>query len=195
MGHQTDSHGLRSGGGYLLYRACRQKIGNRSAAALAALIAFNPAFFLNSAAWCQMDSVLCLLLMLVAWTAMKRNWRVALPLYMLCILVKPQALMLGFLGLLAVIIAWVRYREDRRTMLQGIGFAVLTALVVALPFSLGSGLRWDWLIQLYSSTLSSYSYATVNMANLYYLFDGNWVATTASAGWGLPLTLALLCAA
>lgn len=180
---------------YLLYRLGRQKIGNRSAAALAALIAFNPAFFLNSAAWCQMDSVLCLLLMLVAWTAMKRNWRVALPLYMLCILVKPQALMLGFLGLLAVIIAWVRYREDRRTMLQGIGFAVLTALVVALPFSLGSGLRWDWLIQLYSSTLSSYSYATVNMANLYYLFDGNWVATTASAGWGLPLTLALLCAA
>lgn len=146
-------------------------------------MAFNPAFFLNSCGLVQMDSVLCLLLALVALTAMRRNWRAALPLYMLCVLVKPQALMLGFLGLLAMGIVWVKHRENRRAMLEGVGIAVLTALVVVLPFSLGSGLNWNWLFTLYSSTLASYSYATVNMANLYYLFNGNWVSTTASAGW------------
>ena len=183
------------GASYLLYRVGREKLGDRPAAVLAALMAFNPAFFLNSAAWCQMDSVLCLLLALVALTAMRRNWRAALPLYMLCVLVKPQALMLGFLGLLAMGIVWAKHREDRRAMLQGAGIAVLTALVVVLPFSLGSGLNWNWLFTLYSNTLASYSYATVNMANLYYLFDGNWVSTTISAGWQLPVAFALLCAA
>ena len=182
------------GAAYLLYRVGRTRLGNRAAAALASLLAFNPALFLNSAAWCQMDSVLCLLLALVALKAMERNWRAALPLYMLSVLVKPQALMLGFLGLLAMVMAWVKYREDRRAMAQGAGIAVLTALAVVLPFSLGSGLSWDWLIQLYTETLSSYSYATVNMANLYYLFNGNWVDTAASAGWALPLFLAALCA-
>ena len=179
---------------YLLYRVGTESLGRRNAAVLAAWMAFNPAFFLNSAAWCQMDSVLCLLLALVALTAMRRNWRLTLPLYMLCVLVKPQALMLGFLGLTALILVWIRCREDRRAMLQGAGLAVLTALVVVLPFTLGGGLSWTWLFELYGNTLGSYSYATVNMANLYYLFGGNWVATTASAGWALPLTLAALCA-
>ena len=65
------------GASYLLYRVGREKLGDRPAAVLAALMAFNPAFFLNSAAWCQMDSVLCLLLALVALTAMRRNWGAA----------------------------------------------------------------------------------------------------------------------
>ena len=32
------------------------------------------------------------------------------------------------------------------------------------------------LIRLYGNTLASYPYATVNTANYYYLFDGNWDA-------------------
>lgn len=63
-----------------------------------------------------------------------------------------------------------------------------------LPFSIGNGLSWDWLIQLYIQTLGSYSYATVNMANLYYLFSANWVATSQSVGWALPLVFGVLCA-
>lgn len=179
---------------WLLYCVGRTLIGRKPAALVAALMAFNPAFFLNSAAWCQMDSVLCLGLMLVALYAMQRKWQVVPPLYVLCILLKPQALMLGFLGLLAMVLCWIKHIEDRKLMLKGLGLSVVMALVIVLPFSIGNGLSWDWLIQLYIQTLGSYSYATVNMANLYYLFSANWVATSQSAGWALPLVFGVLCA-
>ncbi len=178
---------------WLLYRMGRTRMGRKPAAVFAAWMAFNPAFFLTSAAWCQMDSVLCLGLMLVAWAAMERKWMLVLPLYVLCIFIKPQALMLGFLGLTAIILCWVRHREDRKSMLIGLGISAAVALVIVLPFSLGEGMSVTWLIDLYVNTLGSYAYATVNMANLYYLLGGNWQATSLSAGWTLPLIFALLC--
>jgi Gpi18-like mannosyltransferase len=61
------------------------------------LLAFNPVTILNSAAWGQMDSVLCLLLLLVAVYAMKGQWILSIAFYVTAVLIKPQALMLGFL--------------------------------------------------------------------------------------------------
>ena len=95
---------------------------HRQAGMLAVIFAFNPATFINSAAWCQIDSVLCVLLMLVAHFAIKRKWAFVLPLYVLAILVKPQALMLGFLGLAAIImeIAQTPVPEDKKGGQRGI---------------------------------------------------------------------------
>jgi len=182
-------------GAWIIYRAGRELLGRRPAALLSAFMAFQPAFFLNSAAWCQMDSVLCVGLLLVALLAIRRKWQLVLPLYVLCILIKPQALMLGFLGLATLVMCWLRHREDRRPMLVGVGVSVAVLLAVVLPFAWGNDLPWTWLFDLYSKTLGSYSYATVNMANIYYLFGGNWVSTELSAGWALPLALCLMCAA
>lgn len=179
---------------YLLYRLARQEKMNRNqAGALGLLMAFNPAFFINSAAWCQMDAVLCLGLMLVAWLAIRRKWAWVLPLYVLCVLVKPQALMLGFLGLAAIVLAWVRWKEDRRSIGIGVCASAVVAAAVLIPFSVGQS--WDWLITLYGKTLSSYSYATVNTANFYFLFGGNWVDIAAAAGWLAPLCLSAICMA
>lgn len=162
--------------------------GKRLALVLA--VAFNPVLVINSAAWCQIDSVLTLLVVLIAWQSIRRHWRVVMPLFMLAVLVKPQALMLGPLGLLAILLAWVRHPEDRKPMLLGVCGAVLTALVIVLPF-------WGkqdplWLVNLYGQTLSSYAYATVNTANLYYLVGANWSAVENIAHWAVPFVLMLL---
>jgi len=66
------------------------------------LFAFCPAMIMNSAAWGQVDAVLCLLLALVVWFALEHKWSLALPIYMLAVLAKPQALMAGPLGLIAL---------------------------------------------------------------------------------------------
>ncbi len=175
----------------LVERVARREGAGRTAAGLAGLlVAFNPAVFINSAAWCQMDSVFALGLMLVAWLAIRRKWKIVLPLYVLCVLVKPQALMLGFLGLTAIIMAWIRHREDRKPILMGVGFSLLTALAVAVPFT--GRQPATWLFDLYAKTLASYPYATVNTANLYYLFHANWVDINALCGWGAPAALAAL---
>ena len=174
-------------GSLLIYRlATEHEYSRRQAGVLALAFAFNPAPILNSAAWCQIDSVLCVGLMLVAYLAIHRKWASVLPMYVLCILVKPQALMLGFLGLAAIIMELVRNPKDHQLWKQmGVGLlisAVLAAIIV-LPFDSNQESPL-WLIDQYSKTLKSYPYATVNTANLFYIFGGNWdgIANPASAG-------------
>ena len=162
---------------WLIYRlAVENNYTRRQAGMLALLFAFNPAPFLNSAAWCQVDSVLSVGLMLVAYLAIHRKWAIVLPLYVLCILVKPQALMLGFLGLAAIVMELVKHHDDRDLWKQmGIGLLIslALALLIIIPFCPNQESPW-WLIGLYANTLASYPYATVNTANLYYLAGGNW---------------------
>ncbi len=168
-------------GAWLVYRiATENHYSRKQAGILAVMMAFNPAIFLNSAAWCQVDSVLCLGLMAVAYFAMHRQWKLVLPLYVLCALVKPQALMLGFLGLAAIIMEIVNEKNPNaqrriiRDMLIGVGISAALALLVVLPFSPNQENAF-WLFNLYGDTLASYPYVTVNTANYYYLFSANWV--------------------
>ena len=175
---------------WVLYRfAIRRDVNKRTAAFFCAALAFNPLPILNSAAWGQMDSVLCLFLLLVAVFAVEGKWEGALPCYMLSVLIKPQALMLGFLGLTATVFAWIRNPECRKKILIGLGCALAVALVIIIPF----GIRQTpgWLITQYAGTLASYPYATVNTANFYYLFNGNWNAIGNSA----PVIVSILLAA
>ena len=156
------------------------------------LAAFNPASILNSAAWGQMDSVLCLLLLSVALCAVRGRWKAALPLYVVAVLVKPQALMLGPLGLTYIVLNWIRNPSSRRKILTGIGISILVLSAGVLPFSLRQ--NWDWLIQLYARTLASYPYATVNTANFYYIIGGNWSGVDSAANLFAPLLLGGCCA-
>ena len=176
----------------LTYRIARKKNASANQAGiLMLLMAFNPAIFLNSAGWCQIDSVLSLLLMLVAYFAVCGNWMAVMPIYMLAVLVKPQALMLGFLGLAAIVMALIRGRKCWKPMLIGVGLAVVTAVIVVLPFSVNQG-GISWLIDKYAQTLSSYPYATVNTANFYYLFGCNWTSIVMEAPRAVPLLLMAL---
>ncbi|QUC68008.1 phospholipid carrier-dependent glycosyltransferase [Aristaeella hokkaidonensis] len=152
---------------------------------------FNPSAILNSAAWGQMDSVLCLLLLAVSVLAVKGKWTAALPLYVVAVLVKPQALMLGPLGLIFILITCFRNAESRKPILYGTGISLLTLAAGVIPFSLQQD--WDWLIKLYQRTLESYPYATVNTANFYYILGGNWNAIANEAHMLAPMLLGLLC--
>ena len=158
------------------------------------LVAFCPVLILNSAAWCQVDSVLTLLLCLTVWLALKHRWDIALPVYMLAVLTKPQALMAGPLGLLALGMEWLpgfKKPACLKKILTGLGAALGVALVIVLPFAIGQG-GISWLIDKYAETLSSYPYATVNTANLYYLFSGNWSAIANTSAWGAAVLLACI---
>ncbi len=169
-------------GGYMIYRfACGERFSRRQAEVMGLFVAFNPAMFLNSAAWCQIDSVLCLGLLTVAILAVRRKWAVLMPVYMLCVLIKPQALMLGPLGLMVIVLEWIRHKEKTKEMLLGIGLALVVAAVIVLPF--GVNQPAGWLIEKYKATLASYPYATVNTANFYYLFNANWVGIDNLSGW------------
>ena len=198
---------------FVLYRFARErKMSRDQAAMLGLLFAFNPAMCINSAAWCQIDSVLCLCLMLVAYLAIQRQWAAALPVYVLSALIKPQAFMLGFLGLAAIIMDQVqrtrprdeksgtmnpiaddfrRNKDVRMPLIIGVGVSAVVAAMIVIPFSINQT-SGTWLIDLYSNTLASYPYATVNTANIFYLFGANWRGIELAAGWLPMVVFALL---
>ncbi len=162
----------------------------RGASILTLLMAFNPLMILNSAAWGQIDSVLALLLLMVALYALRGRWHWVLFFYVLAVLTKPQALMLGFLGLAAIIVTLVRIRGSWQKMLIGLAMASGLAVNLLVPFSLFQ--EPGWLFAKYGETLSSYPYATVNTANLYYLFGANWNALENTVKPGISAVLALI---
>lgn len=174
-------------GAVCLYAYAKKRMGQAACVALGCLYLFNPAVLVNGAAWGQMDSVLALLLMLTTFAAMRRDWKRALPLFVVSALVKPQALLFAPVGLVWLILSLLPQNQDQRKkslkqIAGGLGIALLAALVIVLPFSIHQ--PWNWLFKLYTGTLSSYAYATLNTANLYYLIGANWTPLEQAApGW------------
>ena len=180
-------------GSWLLFRVLlrQNSLSKRSSFLFFAIMAFNPATILNSSAWGQMDSALCLLLLAVALFAIEGKWKTALPLYVIAVLIKPQALMLGPLGLTYIVMTFIHDSDSRKAILAGTGFSVLVLALGVIPFSIYQ--NWDWLISLYSRTLASYPYASVNTANIYYLLGGNWDSVNNTAHIAAPVLFGILC--
>jgi dolichyl-phosphate-mannose-protein mannosyltransferase len=160
----------------VLFGFVREHRSRRSALMIAALYAFNPLTYLTGAAWGQVDSLTALGLMLVVIFGMKGKWHIALPVYMTCVLIKPQALMLGPLGAAVIILELVRHRDRKliADMLIGLGISVVVAAAIIIPFSVRMQSP-GWIVDLYTRTMTYYSGATVNATNLYFLFGQNWV--------------------
>ena len=169
------------------------------AVAAAALYALNPSVLINGAVWGQVDSVLAMLLIFCAIYAMDERWEVALPIYFVSILVKPQALLFApvagiwlLMSLFGVI--GKSFSEQWKGLVKGIGIGVVAALAIVIPFSIRQEKFFGWLFELYGETLSSYAYATVNTANLHYLLAMNWQPISKAMPPLLPLFTCLLLA-
>lgn len=160
----------------LIFHWSRKRFGGAVALMLCALAAFNPTMIIDGAVWGQMDSVWVLILMLSLHHAAQKRYQLAAPLYMLALLVKPQALVLGPLVLFVVLQALTDKRDQQRfkKMLIALGASIAVLLVIALPFWIGTG-RFGWLFELYGGTVGSYPYASLNAYNLFALIGGNWV--------------------
>ncbi|MDL2205528.1 glycosyltransferase family 39 protein [Eubacteriales bacterium OttesenSCG-928-N13] len=120
----------------LIYQIAKKHTGRDLAFLMACAYAFNPMAMLDSAAWGQIDSVLTILILVCIYAAMEDKWYIALPVYGLAVLCKPQALMLGPLGLTAVIVDMVTCGDNKKIkqiLLSMLG-TVLLMLLLSLPF-------------------------------------------------------------
>lgn len=182
-------------GAVLLFAFARKRLGDPAAALVAGLYALNPVVLVNGAAWGQADSVLALLVMLTCLAAIRRDWRAAFPLFAAAVLVKPQAILFAPVGGIWLLVSLLEKQEraDRTRQWKsaglGLGLAALVAVAIIVPFSVRQSP--GWLIRLYAETLSSYAYATLNTANLYYLIGANWTSLETHIPTALPLVTAL----
>ena len=160
-------------GAVILFGEAKKAIGSKAALVLGLLYAFNPAAILNSAAWGQIDSVLALLLLGVAIFAMKHEWQFGIPLFFVAVLVKPQALMFGPLGLVALVMDLKKNKDLWLKAFIGLGVGIMIAVITIIPFN--GDRSGDWIFKKYEETLSSYANVTLNTANFFYLLGLNWV--------------------
>ena len=182
-------------GAVLLFAFARKRIGDTAAAVVGGLYVLSPAVIVNGSAWGQADSVLALFLLLTCLAALRRDWRAALPLFTVSLLLKPQALLYAPVGAVWLLVCLLKKQDPPQRAAQwrslgiGAGLAVLAAAAIIVPFSVNQSP--GWLIGLYKETLSSYAYATLNTANLYYLIGANWTDMQARVPVALPLVTAL----
>ena len=175
---------------WLIWKKAQPKLGGRAALLLAAFFAFNPAVFVDSAAWGQIDSIFTLLVALCALKASEEKYISSLICFTLAMLIKPQALLFAPLGLFAIVVFHIRRKKSPLKAFLGtiaaLGILYAVALISCMQtidFSAGLipalAAPVNWLIDLYTGTMQGYSRVTINCLNIYYLFDLNWAETAA----------------
>ena len=182
------------GGACLIYRcAVKRDADDRFAACLALIYAFNPAAILDSAAWGQIDSVFTLLIALCAVYASDDRYLLSLLCFAGALLIKPQTLLFAPVGLFFILVRLFRVKDTRKTRSFLTGVIAALGLIYALSFLFCVGHAESfldalirpvtWIVNLYSGTMGSYAYVTINALNLYDLLNLNWAATAAHPVW------------
>ena len=169
----------------LIWSVAQKRFGEQRALRFAAFAAFCPALLYDTAVWKQVDGVFCLLLIAAFVCLEEKKWLPAAALYGFALAVKPQALLFGpvlAVAFLAPLLAARQRRPALTALGRGAAGAVLALAAVfacALPFWGSQDAGWLW--EKYTSTASSYPYASVNGYNLLTLFGANWQPQDAPA--------------
>ncbi|MCP4590242.1 MAG: DUF2029 domain-containing protein [bacterium] len=126
------------------------------------LVLLVPPFWLDTCYWGQFDAALLAASVGAVWALLRRRWMLAGVLLGVAAALKPQALLVMPVWLIAVVGGPQRFRAA-----LSIGWAALVLLLCALPHTLHGGWTWWWIS--YPQTLSAeFPATTLNAFNLWY---------------------------
>ena len=170
-----------------LYNMSRRSLNNYASCVIAFFAVVNPAIYINSAMWGQVDSIFTFLVLVCLHLIAERKLIQSFFVFALAVIVKPQALFYTPVILFAIAQETVYPKVDIKKLLKyiawGVG-AIVFALLLSAPFGVNK------VLSQYVGTLSSYQYKTVNAFNMWSMLGGNWEKlTTVSA---LVSTLAII---
>lgn len=151
----------------LLYRLARKYLSPELSIAAAAFYILNPAVFINSTIWGQVDSFFTLIVVAGIVLLAERKIVFSSMLFTAAVLMKPQ----GIIFLPVLFFELVR-RKSIKVFLKVLLASMATSLVIILPCS--SNLNFLWIVKLYMNTLGEYPYASVNAFNFFILVGANY---------------------
>lgn len=166
---------------YILFKIAKKHLNEKIAAIIFFFAAFNPLSYFNSVIWGQMDSLLVLFAIMSLYALYEKKYLKSAVLFVVAVLLKPQALMLSPIYLFAFMST-----KDIKLIGKTVIICLLAVIAIAFPFSpahqsgssafirILSSLNPIWLIEKYASTLGSYDYVSVNAFNFPALIGGNW---------------------
>lgn len=161
------------GTGFLLYQLGKKYFSENTSLLLTAAYLFNPAVFINSAVWGQVDAVFTLIILVICMLLTKGKTIPAYYVFALGILLKPQVLVftpLILYGIYEHVFAknfnWKNFFVN---LFTGLG-AIAGMVVLCIPFGL------EKVFKQYTNTLSSYPYISVNAYNFWSMFGLDWAS-------------------
>lgn len=153
---------------YVIYRLAKKYLSVEIGMILSAFYILNPAVFINSTLWGQVDSFFTLIIVLAVYLLSEKKLVGAAILFTAAILMKPQ----GIIFLPVIFFELVRQKK-LKNFLKVIGAGLALAAIVVLPFAYNQDVFW--IFKLYASTVAEYPYATVNGFNFFGLIGANYV--------------------
>ena len=169
---------------FLIYKIAKKYLPLENSILLAAFYTFNPAVLINSTIWGQVDSFFTLIIAGAIVFLSEKRIELASVLFTAAVLMKPQ----GIIFLPILFFELIR-RQTLKSWMKVFISALVTAIVIVLPFSLNTnGL---WVFKLYASTLGEYPYASVNAFNFFSLLGANFTKDAGTLfilsyhSWGL----------
>jgi Gpi18-like mannosyltransferase len=157
---------------YLIYKIGRKYLSLELSILVAAFYIFNPAIFINSTFWGQVDSFLTMIVAGAVWALAEKRVGLASSLFIAAVLMKPQ----GIIFLPVLFFELVR-QKNLMKFIKAAVCSLGTALILVLPFALNNGVLW--IFKLYAQTVGEYPYASVNGFNLFSLIGANYKSDAA----------------
>ncbi len=156
--------------GFLYQKAAALTKNTRLALLLSFLYACNPAVWINSAVWGQVDAIFTLFVILSLVYLANEKYVNSAAMLAIAVVIKPQALLFAPLYLITI---WQKRfipHFCRKLALSAGTFAGVFVLLI-LPFTIAKSPTF--ILELYSKTLSSYPFASLNAFNLFTLIGAN----------------------
>lgn len=156
---------------FIIYKLGKKYLSPKISILISAFYIFNPAVFIDSAVWGQVDSFFTLIIVAAIFALSEEKLTISCILFAAGILMKPQ----GIIFLPVLFFELVR-RKNIKDFLKAAVTTLITAFIIALPFSITNGMTW--IFKLYTSTVGEYPYASVNGFNFFSLIGKNYVKNT-----------------
>lgn len=153
---------------YFIYKLGKKHFSSIISISLAAFYIFNPAIFIDSTFWGQVDSIFALIVFSAIYLLSEKKYVFSSVIFAAAILMKPQ----GIIFLPILFFELLREKKIKNFIYAGIS-ALITVLVIIIPFSLNQQSPL-WIINLYTKTISEYPYASVNAFNFFSLIGANY---------------------
>ncbi len=153
---------------YSIYKLGKKYLSSSISILLGAFYAFNPAVFIDSTFWGQVDSFFTLLIVVALYLLSEKKYKLSSGMFAAAILMKPQ----GIIFLPILFFELVRQKKVKNFVYAAIS-AFITAIIIIIPFSLNTQ-NPLWIINLYTNTILEYPYASMNAFNLFGLIGGNY---------------------
>lgn len=153
---------------YMIYKLAKKQLKAELAILACAVYVFNPAVYIDSTVWGQVDSFFTMLVVAALILLMKRKLGLATVFFTASVLMKPQ----GVFFLPILLFELLKNRKVKQ-FAAVIVSGILTAVVIVLPFAIKQ--EPLWIFKLYLGTAGEYPSAAMNALNFFSLIGANFV--------------------